>query len=165
MDKQQKLWSINRLSTELQRNQRTIARALTDVPADGSLAGRPAWHMATAISAMRKYEGGSNRFDGLIGVDSDDAVPPAIASAVDAVQDLVARMRSEESVECRRELLQTEGRRVGRLHELIESDLRARGAEYPTIYGPFFKEMFASIVAETMGLCEMQLAPDDGGGQ
>jgi hypothetical protein len=163
MSKQQKLWSVNRLSTELQRNPRTLARALTDVPEDGKLAGRPAWHMSTAVQALRRYEGGSNRFDDRLSVD-EDAVPPAISAAVDAVQDLVARMRSEESVERRREMLQTEGKRVGRLHDLIQGDLAARGPEFPTIYGPYFKEMFAAVVAETMALAEMQLAPDDGGG-
>jgi hypothetical protein len=119
--------------------------------------------MSTAISAMREYETGSNRFDGRLSAD-DDAVPPAIAAAADAVQDLVARMRAETDVDRRRELLRADGRCVGELHRLIESDLEERGPEYPKIYGPYFKEMFAHVTAETLHLCEMRYVPDDGGG-
>jgi hypothetical protein len=167
MSKKQKLYSINSLTGELRRNFRTLAKALASVPADGTLAGRPAWHLSSAIAAMREYETGSNRFDGRLSVDDaggEDAVPPAIAAAVDAVQDLVKRMRSEPDVDRRRELLRADGKRVGRLHQLIESDLRARGPEYTEIYKPYFSQMFAHVTAETMALCELRYVPDDGGG-
>src|ERR1700730_442258 len=134
MVEKQRLYSVNRLANELKRNQRTVSRALDGVAPDGELARGPGWLLSTAIAAMRKYEAGSNRFDVPLSAD-DEAGPPAIAAAVDAVTDLVARMRSEESVERRRELLQTEGKRVGRLHDLIQGDLAARGPEFPTIYG------------------------------
>lgn len=46
------LWSVNGLATELQRDRRTIADALSAVPADGGTHGRPAWFMATAVAAL-----------------------------------------------------------------------------------------------------------------
>jgi DNA-binding transcriptional MocR family regulator len=162
MSKHQKLWSINKLCAELQRNFRTVSRALADVPADGVLNGRPGWLMSSAIAAMRRYEGRSNRFDGRPPAD-DDGTPAAIDRAASAVQDLLDRLRAETSVEARRALLRAEGRRVGELHRLLESDLEERGPEYPKIYGPYFSEMFAHVTAEAMELCELRYVPEGGG--
>ncbi|MGU3538889.1 hypothetical protein [Methylobacterium sp. A54F] len=46
------LWSINGLATELQRDRRTVADALSGARADGEIRGRPAWFMTTAIAAL-----------------------------------------------------------------------------------------------------------------
>jgi hypothetical protein len=48
-----RLWSINALATELDRDRRTVAKALANVPADGSLSGKPAWFLDTALRALR----------------------------------------------------------------------------------------------------------------
>ena len=160
MSKQQSLWSVNKLCAELQRNFRTVSKALVDVPADGMLNGRPGWLMSSAIAAMRRYEGRSNRFDGRSA--ADEGTPVAIDHAAAAVQDLLDRMRSETDVEKRRELLRAEGRCVGQLHRLLDADLNARGPEYPKIYGPYFAEMFAHVTAEAMELCELRYVPEGG---
>jgi hypothetical protein len=47
------LWSINALATELDRDRRTVAKALANVPGDGRLSGRPAWYLDTALRALR----------------------------------------------------------------------------------------------------------------
>jgi hypothetical protein len=47
------LWSINALATELDRDRRTVAKALANMPADGRLSGKPAWFLDTALRALR----------------------------------------------------------------------------------------------------------------
>ncbi len=47
-----KLWTISGLAAELDRDRRTITRALRDVPHDGKEGRYKAWHMTTALAAM-----------------------------------------------------------------------------------------------------------------
>lgn len=160
MDKHRKLWSINSLCSELQRNFRTISKALINVPADGTLNGRPGWHMSTAISAMRKYEGDSNRFDGRspVGEDTFDAIEEASIN----VDQMFKRMRAEPDVEKRRKILEEDGHCVGRLHQAIEADFAARGKDHRALFGPWAREQFVAIMAETLSLCEWRLELEDG---
>jgi hypothetical protein len=162
MSKQQKLWSVNRLSAELQRNPRTLAKALADVPADGTLAGRPAWRMSTAIETLRRYEGGSNRFDGRQSAAVPDTLD-AIDHAAASVQDLLDRMRSETDVDRRRAILRADGRCVGVLHRAFEADLAGCGPPEVEMYSPWVRDQFHQIMTETMELCEMRYGDDVGG--
>ena len=47
-----KLWTISGLAAELDRDRRTITRALRDVPHDGKEGRYKAWHMTTVLAAM-----------------------------------------------------------------------------------------------------------------
>jgi hypothetical protein len=159
MNTKQKLWSINALSAELQRNPRTLAKALADVPEDGKLAGRPAWHMSTAVQALRRYEGASNRFDGRsVGEDRLDEIEEASAE----VHEMFERMRAETDVEKRRKILDEDGRCVGRLQQAIEDDFAARDPAHRALFGPWAREQFVAIMAETLSLCEWRLELEDG---
>ena len=160
MDKHRKLWSINSLCGELQRNFRTISKALINVPADGTLNGRPGWLMSTAIAAMRKYEGQSNRFDGRSPA-SDDGTMVEIDRAAAAVQDMLDRMRAEDDIEKRRQILMADGRAVGALHRAFEFDLAGLGPAENEMFRPWITEQFATITAEVMALCEIQLRNED----
>jgi hypothetical protein len=159
-----KLWSQHALAKELGHNERTIARVLENVPADGAIpGGHRGWHLKTALAALSDYSAGSSQLRTSADV-HPSGTPVAIDRAASAVQDLLDQLRAETSVEARRVLLRAEGRCVGELHRLLEADLEGRGPEYPKIYGPYFKEMFAHVTAETLQLCELRYAPDDGGG-
>jgi hypothetical protein len=48
----QQLHSISGLATELGRDRRTIAAALSSVPPDGQKGAHPAWYLATALDAL-----------------------------------------------------------------------------------------------------------------
>lgn len=52
MAMQKQLWSLNGLAVELNKDRRTVARALDSVPADGLVAGNRAWHLQTALKAL-----------------------------------------------------------------------------------------------------------------
>jgi hypothetical protein len=58
MSMTKRLWSISALAVELNRDRRTIAAALRDVPADGMIGTDKAWHLDTAVAAL---EGRSSR--------------------------------------------------------------------------------------------------------
>ena len=48
-----KLWSINALAVELNMDRRTVGARLRGVRPDGRLNGNPAWHLTTALEALR----------------------------------------------------------------------------------------------------------------
>lgn len=52
MAMQKQLWSLNALAVELNKDRRTVARTLDNVPADGLLFGNRAWHLQTALKAL-----------------------------------------------------------------------------------------------------------------
>jgi hypothetical protein len=47
-----RLWSINALAIELNKDRRTVGKALADVPPDGFLQGKPAWRLETALQVV-----------------------------------------------------------------------------------------------------------------
>jgi hypothetical protein len=52
-----RLWSISGLATELGRDRRTIAKALSDLRHDGHIGVEKGWFLSTAISALdRSHE-------------------------------------------------------------------------------------------------------------
>lgn len=53
-----KLWSINAIASELDRDRRTVTTALADVPPDGKIAGNRAWYLDSAVRALSRH--GSN---------------------------------------------------------------------------------------------------------
>ncbi len=56
-----KLWTISGLASELNKDRRTITRALRDVPHDGKEGRYEAWHMTTVLAAMD--DGGGDTLD------------------------------------------------------------------------------------------------------
>jgi hypothetical protein len=58
-----KLWSISALAVELRMDRRTVALRLRSVPPDGQLHRKPAWHLTTALDAIRPRRGGPEKPD------------------------------------------------------------------------------------------------------
>jgi hypothetical protein len=46
------LWSLNGLATELGKDRRTVAKALSNVPPDGYDGSEKRWHLTTALRAL-----------------------------------------------------------------------------------------------------------------
>jgi hypothetical protein len=63
MGMQRKLWSLSSLAVELQKNVRTIAKALDGVQPDGVLGPKqsPAWFLSSVFVALTKHEQQSGR--------------------------------------------------------------------------------------------------------
>ncbi len=58
-----KLWSINGLAVELDRDRRIVADAVGHLKPDGESAGRPAWFMTTAVRALTVGNDGDGLLD------------------------------------------------------------------------------------------------------
>ncbi|PVE22303.1 hypothetical protein DC522_21720 [Microvirga sp. KLBC 81] len=52
MAMQKQLWSLSALAVELNRDRRTVAKALDGISPDGLVAGNRAWHLQTALKAL-----------------------------------------------------------------------------------------------------------------
>jgi hypothetical protein len=50
------LWSISALATELGRDRRTVAKALSTVACDGKIGGQKAWFLNTALLALDRLD-------------------------------------------------------------------------------------------------------------
>lgn len=50
------LWTISALAVELDRDRRTVAKALRKVKPDGKVGRANAWHLETALSALQPAE-------------------------------------------------------------------------------------------------------------
>ena len=120
-----KLWSLSGLSTELQRNPRTVARALRDTPPDGHLGRHPGWLMSTAAAALARYELNSAQLAHRSPAQAATvALISAIEPAVMQADQLVRRLRSASTVEERRKILETDGKAVGSLNQAFQRQLR-----------------------------------------
>jgi hypothetical protein len=153
------LYSINRLSDETGRNQRTIARALADTPPDGRIAGRPAFHLATALDALAAHERRTGR-------QPNRSMPPRadheletkiaeLEAATEQVDAFLKTLRAEPTVEGRRAL---DAKCIGRLD-------RALAATIGTGSGAFLRKVFCDdqmgqLIAEVMALCEWTVKPE-----
>jgi hypothetical protein len=155
-----KLWSLSGLSTELARNPRTIGRALRDTPPDGRLGRHPAWHMATAVAALARYEAHSDqlvergyRYNAGNG---SEALISAIETAADHVDQLLRCLGSALTVEDRRKILKKDGKVVGALDRAFERQLSAD--ESADLHRPFTDRVMQELLGEISELCELQIS-------
>jgi hypothetical protein len=161
MSKPKNLFSINALTAELQRNFRTVSKALSTVPADGTLAGRPAWHLSTAIAAMRRYEGQSNRFDGRqsVGGAGNDwrdienyGLPPYLDAAATRGLAMLDRMFDAATVEERRAVY--DPALLDAWEAAFEREYQQLGPEFEAAYRPvqeqgakYYRALVAKMLA------------------
>jgi DNA-binding transcriptional MocR family regulator len=158
-----RLWSISALSTELQRNARTIVRALQGTPADGTIkGGHRGWHLGTALQALAAYERqcdqlsqrGSMHGNGEAGFVSS---PGALMQVVDQIEGTAStlegamqRTRAEPDITKRREMISEWGPVVDQLDSLLRQSFELQGEE--TWLTPFGDKVLGTLIAE---ICEL----------
>ena len=148
-----KLYSLNGLSTELQRDRRTIGKALARVAPDGKTAsGDPAWHLTTALTALdrsedrRSHHGGDNR-------DIDE-----VEVASQKLHELFERLRAEPSVEKRRQMVDDgEGAVIGAFARAVERAQSQSSEVMRAVAAPFADQMVGGAVGELCRLCDWEL--------
>jgi len=96
----ERLWSISGLSRELDRNPRTITKALANVPPDGVLrGGHKGWFMSSAFEAIRRYTETSDQLTDPTAIRSNrsrshtEALIYQIEASAASVEDLMQRLR------------------------------------------------------------------------
>jgi DNA-binding transcriptional MocR family regulator len=107
------LFSIEGLAIELGFDRRTVGRALRDVPADGTIKGRPGWRLKTAIRVL-------NRRDGKSGTGSE-AAADEIEQVAEQLEAGLSEAERLEDVTERRALLKRIGPLCGRLDRLMKA--------------------------------------------
>jgi hypothetical protein len=157
-----KLWSINALANELGRNQRTVARALRDVPADGTTEfGHPGWHLATALKALerRARQNFSNSFDGQgVGI-SKTQQADEIERAALAVEKSMERLRAINDLEARRRLAQSGSFHVpvGPLTEALRASIDHQQEGLAPMLAIAVDTIEARLVGEVLDLLQWNL--------
>jgi hypothetical protein len=159
MDKmsERQLWSINALSNELNRNQRTVKRALQNVPPDGAIGQYPAWFLSSAVEALNPIE---RRFR-----PSSSGEEAAIHN-VEAVWGDLRRgftdLEREKDIDARR--IMAHDTVAPLVHEL-EAALNAvwRSDQDRLVFGPLRDRVIATAIAELVKLCKLEMRDTDNG--
>jgi hypothetical protein len=158
MDKmsERQLWSINALSNELNRNQRTVKRALQNVPPDGMLGQHPAWFMTTAVQALTPVE---RRFRPSNG--NEEAAADNVESTWADLRDAFGDLEREPSIDRRRIMAQD----VAPLISELEAALNAvwHTDEAQVVYGPLRDRLIATAISELARLAELKMVDRPGG--
>src|SRR5215210_1682749 len=87
------LFTLTGLATELDRDRRTIGRALAEVPPNGKTSGYDGWYLSTALRALEAMErrqgrGGSSGHDGA----ADHSPNPVDAAMLMVAAELLRRL-------------------------------------------------------------------------
>lgn len=146
---QARLWSLSSLATELRRNPRTIAKALSRVVPDGKIGKRSGWFMASAASALQEYEAKSN---GIVRMGNEDALLSQIARLAAEVEAGMQRLRTEPDRSRRLELLRTFGAKVGALDRAMKMANAREGSDGIVILEPFRDRLIGGLVQEIASL-------------
>jgi hypothetical protein len=148
-----KLYTISGLSTELNHDRRTVARALARTPADGTAAsGDPAWFLTTALRALSRNNGGRER-DGYV----DDSAINALEDAAARVDDLLDKLRGEADIERRRALFKREGPAIGEFMIALDRCRSGHSAATRMVEEPFVGQMVGAAIGEALALCDLRL--------
>jgi hypothetical protein len=137
-------YSINALSEMLERDRRTITRALREVEPDGHDAqGTPRWKIATAVRALSD-RGAS---------DSPNAAISEIERAAADVEDLLEQLRAADGVEAVRKLLRTGlGKAIGALDRALEAGQQGRRPAEQQLLVLVHDQIIGSVVDEILVL-------------
>jgi uncharacterized protein YbjT (DUF2867 family) len=110
-----KLYTIESLSVEMNKDRRAVAKALRGVPPDGKVGPRDGWLLSTALKALAKRSGATHRSNGNDNLDEAMRVAEEFQSGLE-------RADKEPDLRKRRKILIAVGPLFGRLCELLESD-------------------------------------------
>lgn len=154
------LWSVNALSRELGKNERTLSKALAGVAPDGKLVGgHDGWFLATAWQALEHYSANSEQLRERSGT-SRDAVPSeaalrAVERANGDVVHLLDELRAEPDVEKRRERFRSGGHCLGALYHGLEELLS--GDPWRELHAPAIRQAIGSAIGTALDLCQYSL--------
>jgi hypothetical protein len=157
------LFSLNALSSELNRNFRTLAKAMANVKPDGKAADRrPRWFVSTAVAALAEHEKRTGRVQTRPGPQFFDPVTEACVAAIEAsgrdVDQFLAKLRSEPTVEGRRELVEGGAAKCIGKHERALRQTVGESVHAP-LREAFIDQMMDKIMGEVLGLCEWRVVP------
>ena len=156
-----KLWSLNGLAIELDRDVRTIGKALAGVAPDGKVGKNPGYRIETALSALRRR--GAAR-SGRHGDNADaEAIFAELEELAVEIEAGFKRLRAEPDIEKRRKMAEEVGPLIGKLQRALarSHDLSRESS------GGFMAQATDAIIlgptiGEFMHICGLTLADEKG---
>jgi hypothetical protein len=152
-----KLWTIGGLTTELDRDQRTVANALKHTPPDGKIGTRAAWYMKTAMEALQPVARRPRLSNG-----NEEAAIDAAEDTWSALRRAFERLEAEPDINARRIAARDT---VAPLVKELESALNAvwRSDQDRLVFGPLRDRVIATAIAELVKLCKLEMRDTDNG--
>jgi hypothetical protein len=155
-------FSVNGAADLLERDRRTIRRALAMVPPDAKETGSPRWRLRTILDALAAHERRTGHERPRAHDGGRDAVLEEIEQLSAKLDAGFNQMAAEPDMARRREMATEVGPLVGALNRTI-----ARSHEFvPPDERPFVKlgtdQILRQAIANFMGLCQYELYDDDG---
>jgi hypothetical protein len=157
------LWSLSGLALELNRNFRTVSRAIATIKPDGKSAdGKPRWFLSTGAAALAEHERKTGRVPSRPVPERFDPVVEAQIAEIDAsgkdVDQLLAKLRAEPNVERRRVLVDGgAGKSVGRHERALQATVGDN--THSALRQCYVDAMINNVLAEIAALCEWKVSP------
>jgi hypothetical protein len=145
-----KTFSVNAAAELLERDRRTVAKALRGIPADHRDAqGHERWRLPVIIDALS-----ANRGEG-----ANAAVIDEILAAAEAVEKLLQQLRAaaEEGVEQARAVLKTGGHHIGDLDRALERGLVGLRPAESQLLGVVRDDVVRAATAEALSFCNWRV--------
>jgi hypothetical protein len=149
------VFSINGASDTLDRDRRSLRKALRDAEPDTFVHGRPRWLMQTIVDALAEYDRLAGRtrengsFSGGHSRASDEI--ESISRELDAG---LARLRAEPDLARRRALGEVVGPAIGRLDRALVASVP--GGAQP-ILQPGVDNIVRGYMSEFLSLCDLRI--------
>jgi hypothetical protein len=154
-------FSVNGAADLLERDRRTIRRALAMVPPDAKESGNPRWRLRTVLDALDAHGRRTGHERSGMRHGDRDAVLDEIERLGAKLDAGFGQMAGEPDVARRRKMASQVGPLVGALNRAIE-----RSHEFvPPDERPFVKlgtdQILRQAIANFMGLCQYELSDAD----
>ena len=142
-------FTINSASELLERDRRTVAKALRGIPADHRDAqGHERWRLPVIIDALSASHGGG----------ASAAAIDEIMSATEAVDHLLEQLRAAPDVEAARVILRAEGHRIGGLDRALSAALAALRPAEVQLLQTVRDHVVGAVIGEALQACRWQIA-------
>ena len=141
-----RLLTISALAVELNKDRRTISRALSRVPPDGEVDGAKAWFLTTVLRAFAPSEGDTT------------AAVAKLEYAANRMCEVIERLRSEPDIEKRRRMVEDgQGRAVGEFVDALENVRSADSEAKRNVEQPYIDRMVGCAIGELFALCHWKI--------
>jgi hypothetical protein len=148
-------FTVNSAAEVLERDRRTIGRALRGVPPDHKdKQGHSLWRLPVILDALSASHGGG----------ASAAVTDEILAASEAVEKLLDKLHTaaDENVEQARALLRSEGHHIGALDHALECGLAGLQPGEVGVLKIVRDYVIGAATGEALQLCDWQLAESGG---
>lgn len=149
-------FSVNRAAELLERDRRTVGRALRDVPPDARENKSPRWRLRTVIDALAVRERSTGRTIANPNTDLTRIVDE-IEATFEKFDVGIARLRAEPVLERRRAIGAEVGPLIGRLDRLTAT-VNAADKETGKMMQFVADKILGGLIFELFDLCQLQIA-------